>query len=689
MHASTVSGFADAVASHDARLAKLGLEIWVGSEPTFTDRHHHGREWLSSALGGEKELRAQALVATLARATPGAVVLRSVGRRYPGEEAPRFSYGLYRRRNGAALWNGPPDPLLLSVQPTAEPDVASWAGHFTEALDREGWRGEATACVTETETSRTAHTLVSVRLAESVQDPLHFKLRLHAMGSVEAPQVELPRFETVRDFLFFLNQLEIAARNAGLTSLVIAGEQPPVDATVELTTVTPDPAVIEINTAPSRNAGEFLQRSRLIYEAAETQGLSPYRLYYNGSVADSGGGGQITLGGPAPETSPFIVEPRLLPRLVRFMNRHPSLSYLYSHDFAGSDGQSARADERGANAFDGLALALALLERHEQVTPSLVWRSLAPFLCDATGNSHRAEINVEKLANPFEPGRGQQGLVEFRALRMQHTPERATALACLMRAIVGMLATTPYDAPLIDWGRELHDRFALPYYLEQDFADVLAALSSAGLALGEPIEQVLLREEFRFITRIQLSECTLELRRALEFWPLLGDAASPEQGGSSRIIDASTCRLEIRLRPLDGKPDAIKSLSAVQVLAGGIPLPLRDERDAQGPLRVYAVRYRNFVPQVGLHPLLANQAPLELWVGREGPGTDEVITLHEWRPDREAYDGVPRDLEDAAQRRKARVTSRPAPRRELQGPQTSDYPPGIISAYCIDLRYLG
>jgi uncharacterized protein (DUF2126 family) len=69
--------------------------------------------------------------------------------------------------------------------------------------------------------------------------------------------------------------------------------------------------------------------------------------------------------------------------------------------------------------------------------------SLASFLCDAVGNSHRAEINIEKLWNPYLPGRGRLGLVEFRGLRMQHTPQRATAIACLLRAVIALLATRP------------------------------------------------------------------------------------------------------------------------------------------------------------------------------------------------------------------------------------------------------
>ena len=36
----TVAGvFDDAVRRHDEALAARGLSVWVGSEPTFTDRH--------------------------------------------------------------------------------------------------------------------------------------------------------------------------------------------------------------------------------------------------------------------------------------------------------------------------------------------------------------------------------------------------------------------------------------------------------------------------------------------------------------------------------------------------------------------------------------------------------------------------------------------------------------------------
>jgi uncharacterized protein (DUF2126 family) len=239
--------------------------------------------------------------------------------------------------------------------------------------------------------------------------------------------------------------------------------------------------------APSRNCGEFLWRSQQVYAAAVALKLSPYRLYFNGQVADSGGAGQITYGGPTPETSPFVKYRHLLPGLVRFLNRHPALSYLFAHDFVGGSGQSVRPDERGLDAFDDLVLALALIERQQEMVPELLWKSLASFLCDGVGNSHRAEINIEKLWNPYLPGRGRLGLVEFRSLRMQHTAQRATAIACLFRALMAMLAMRPYTLSLIDWGRDLHDRFALPFYLKTDLDSVLAELEEAGVGLRKEI----------------------------------------------------------------------------------------------------------------------------------------------------------------------------------------------------------
>ena len=638
---TSADAFDAAVRRHDEALAARSISVWVGSEPTFTDRHANSPEWISAAVGGDKEERARRLVRELSTSDGATLVLRSVGRRYPGEAIPHWNFSLYARRDRTVRWNVPPDPLMAeAVAETASlPDLDGWADAFERQLVACGWHVQRPAAGAEDSVRRLAlrsaapeHDAPAVDESALMRPPidapgLHpgglrdelaeagillFALSMPEIDGAPTPRVDLPLIDSVAGFEQLLEALGRACAESSVEQLVLAGYPPPVDETVELASVTPDPAVIEINAAPSAAATEFFQRSRRIYAAAVTQGLDPYRLYFNGVVADSGGAGQITIGGPSPQTSPFIAVPMLLPRLVRYFNRHPALSYLFSHDFVGASGQSVRADERGIDAFDELVLALDLIDQQREVEPGLLWHGLASFLADAAGNSHRAELNIEKLCNPFLPGRGKLGLVEFRALRMQHSPERATALACLLRALVAMLAELPYAEPLIDWGRELHERFALPYFLERDLADIFDELEAAGLGLGPEIEAALTRDECRDWGQVELPGCTLEIRRALEFWPLLGDAASPEQGGSSRLIDAGTARIELRLRPVPAASSESVDWRGWQVFAGGVELPLRDELDARGERRVYGLRYRSFVPTWSLHPSLAAQTPVRL-----------------------------------------------------------------------------
>jgi hypothetical protein len=67
------------------------------------------------------------------------------------------------------------------------------------------------------------------------------------------------------------------------------------------------------------------------------------------------------------------------------------------------------------------------------------------------------------------------------------------------------------------------------------------------------------------------------------------------------------------------------------------------------------------------------------------------ITLHEWRPDGEAYPGLPADLIEAGERRAARMTvvdrERPAQDPpEKSGTGLSPACPGL-TAYSLDRRY--
>ncbi|MCX5731592.1 MAG: transglutaminase family protein [Deltaproteobacteria bacterium] len=523
----------------DEALRAAGLDIWLGAEPTFTDRASQDPHWLWKAEGGDKEERAANLLRALAwRLAGSGRLLRTEGRHYPGEEQPRFCLGaLYR--------------------PRASSEVGS--------LDAAGLEGPA------------------------------------------APRPE-----------------------------AADGER--------WLTVVPDPAVVEVNLAPAPDLATFAAHVEAVYAAAAETGLSPERFRWNGHAGDSGGGGQLTLGGPAPEQSPFFLHPRLLPSLVRYLNHHPSLSYAFAPECVGSAGQGPRPDEGVRERFDELGVALDRLAERGSANPEEIWSSLAPLLVDASGNSHRAEVNVEKLWNPHIPGRGRMGVVELRALRMPPTPERLLALGALFRGVAARLAIDPFEEPLLDWGPELHDRVSLPHWLGQDLKEVLADLTVRGLGLGRHLEAALGPEPAE-IARVELCGATLIVRRAVDFWPLVGDVASQEES-TARIVDSSSERIELLVNSPGTAPG--------RVAAQGVEVSLEA---AGGALHVGAVRYRAFAPSPGLHPGLAPHDPLVVEWERRGEAVR--VEMHGWKPGGGAYQTLPADPAEAEGRRRERVVVRP------------------------------
>jgi uncharacterized protein (DUF2126 family) len=378
---------------------------------------------------------------------------------------------------------------------------------------------------------------------------------------------------------------------------------------------------------------------------ARAAGLSPVRHRYNGDATDSGGGGQLTLGGPRPDASPFVRYPHLLPGLVRYFNNHPSLSYWFASECVGSASQAPRADEGTRERYDELGVAVSWLDtlaERGELRPEQLWHELHSLLVDAAGNSHRAEINVEKLWNPHVAAHGtrhgRMGVVELRAVRMPERPGMLAALAALSRAIVARLIGSHYREPLIDVRDELHDRYALPSALARDLQVVLGDLDDHGLGLPAP-----LRDELDVWRpppiACQLGDARLELRPALEFWPLVGDVASQERAGS-RLVDASTERWELAMRGRG--PD--------RVAVAGRWCELRALGD---DVRVLGVRRRVFAPSSGLHAGLPALEPLVIewaWANRS-----QRVELWGWRPDRQPYPGLPADAAEALARRMERV----------------------------------
>jgi len=704
---SQESLFDAAINAHDRAVADHRLDIWVGAEPTFTQRHSEDPEWLTEPLGKTKQAYASRIIKRLCEHQPGSLILRTLGRQYPGEDQARWSLGLYTRRDGQALAKGLPNDTLATENPCAPEVLDAFWLKLIEALDHNGWAAmgfEVDAAqglrivfrtdgqkpvvdtVNEPRLARPSLHDHPIPLTGAVDDLAQEDSYLLALGCValeadepHQPSMELPSFPSVPMFMAFLQRVAVAAKAAGLTSLAWRGFPPPVDDTVAWTTLTPDPAVVEINEAPASDARQFLDMSRALYALAEAEGLSPCRLQYNGQISESGGGGQFTLGGPSPERSPFFVAPQLMPRLIRYLNQHPALSYWFAPLYVGSFSQSPRPDENVRESFSELAIALQLLAATDQPEPEFIWRSLSPFLVDTSGNAHRSEMNIEKLWNPYLPGRGRLGLVEFRAFRMAPDPETATSIAALLRALAAMMSQKDVVPELVHWGDELHDRYALPFYLRQDLAQVFKDLELADLGLGKPITERLNDDAFRHLGHAELDGCRLEVDQALEFWPLLGDAAMQE--GGSRLVDASTLRLQLLLRSSNGD---VVDLEGWQLLAGDYEVPLREAQDQAGGVRIMGLRYRSFEPWAGLHPGIGAQGPIILTLLPPGGEKGLRIILHDWQPQGLPYNGLPESIAEARRRTQERFVVEEIQVAAFPNPVT---PPGeAVTDYCLDLR---
>ncbi len=723
----------EAVLRHDQKIAESGLQLWMGAEPTFTRPETNAAEWRTLALGIEKEQVGRRFMQVLASEAPGAVVLRTLGRQYPGESKPRWNYGIYSRRDGTPIWRGAKDPVTAQNSDISARIHQSQGQAIAAQSPEHENRDELLRCK-ELQTAlgfalqaaglHTNYELLSdpreTRFLFSAdaellhgdwnQDPCVARPRLDsvpipvdgwrdelaargiylvAIGLCETEftcdknslQVELPAFGSVADWLRFLEFLGDASVKAGLKSLVLTGFPPPVDQHVAWTTVTPDPGVLEINMAPCASMLEFLTTQRKLHAAAAFVGLSAFQLLFNGEVVDSGGGQHLTFGGPSPEASPFLLRPHLLPRLVTCLNHHPSLSYWFAVRAVGSCGQQPRPDEVSPESLDGLSVAVDRLFQSTSVPPESLWRSVAPFLCDRFGNTHRCEINVEKLWNTLNSERGCLGLVELRAFRMTRSPEDAAAIAMFMQTLIVWLAERD-DAPnLVEWGSRLHDRFSLPYFLQQDLSEVLTQMQAAGFPLPPTVTQRLLDDSLLVLGEFDLGNAQLIVRQAIEFWPVVGDLSANDR--SFRLMDSSTQRVEILVRvPREnGTPATVSEIPWRLTLMGfEVPWVVVEEHDCSALVR--GVRYKAFHPQMTVSPLVEAIDPLEFFLTSADDSTTWRVRLHSWRPDVEPYDGQPKDFEEARRRRNERLVVEQVTEPIVSVPIASSK----LSKHCIDLR---
>jgi uncharacterized protein (DUF2126 family) len=423
------------------------------------------------------------------------------------------------------------------------------------------------------------------------------------------------------------------------------GYPPPRSEALRGFSVTPDPGVLEVNLPPVKDFAEGVALIETVFDAALHAGLHAEKYLLDGRQAGSGGGNHITLGGPTPLQSPFLRNPKLLASLVTFTQHHPSLSYLFSGLFVGPTSQAPRIDEARHDAL--YEMEIALQAAFDQPADPPPWLSDALFrhlLVDVTGNTHRAELCIDKLFDYRTP-HGRQGLVELRAFEMPPHPRMAAAQVQLMRALIAAFSQAPYRAPLVRWGQELHDRFLLPAWMWADFEDVLAFLRDRGQPHPADAYRAFLELRCPVAGQMQAGGVLLELRNALEPWNVLGE--EPSAGGTSRYVDSSVERVEVRCEGLvPGRHDVLVNGYRLKLLPTG-----RAGEAAAG------VRFRAWAPPHSLHPHLPVHHPLRFdVVDRWAQRSLGACAYHVWHPEGRAYDTEPLTRFEASARRAQRFT---------------------------------
>lgn len=480
----------------------------------------------------------------------------------------------------------------------------------------------------------------------------------------------LPPLSLFEHFLDLLAAIEASAKKLNIP-VIIEGYAPPHDLRMGTFSVTPDPGVIEVNVQPAANWAELKKVVNTVYEEARQARLTTDKFLIDGRRVGTGGGNHVIVGAMTPDDSPFLRRPDLLRSMLIFWQNHPSLSYLFSSMYIGPTSQAPRVDEARHDSLYELEIAFSQIPEKKDVPNWLVDRLFRNLLVDLTGNTHRAEFCIDKL---YAPDGRRLGLLELRAFEMTPHAQMNLLQGLLIRAAIAHFWKNPYKAQLVHWGTRLHDEFMLPHFVWADLHDVLHELREAGYKFEQSWFEPFL--DFRFPTYgvADVGPVRLEMRMALEPWPVMGEESSG--GGTSRAVDSSVERLQVKASGMvEGRH---------VVTCNGHPLPLRPTHEKG--VHVAGVRFKAWAPHSSLHPTIPVHTPLVFDV--IDTRYDRSIggcTYHVMHPGGRNYDELPINENEA----EGRMLSRFQPLGHSPG--RARVKPAVINPHfpaTLDLRWV-
>jgi len=249
---------------------------------------------------------------------------------------------------------------------------------------------------------------------------------------------------------------------------------------------------------------------------------------------------------------------------------------------------------------------------HSQYATGL-WHSdrvLRHLLTDLAGNEKRAELRVDELYSPARE-RGRLGRISVGSFETPAHSHIASLETLLMLGLLGHAARIADHDPgsLQRWGTALHDRFMLPDVLWDDLRSVLSDLNDSGYPFQLAWFENLRNQRFPLIGSVPIGTITLELRSALEPWPLLAEEMTLD--GMTRFIDSANDRVQTKLTGL--------TPGRYVLACNGHHVPLQPTA-TRGEF-VAGVRFKTSNPPATLHPTLLPAGPLvfdliDLWSGR-------------------------------------------------------------------------